>query len=691
MKKETGIRLSSVELAHFRFFSAREKLIFDGKNVLVYGENGSGKSSLYKALELLSQPEVTTASLKKQRNVHATSDDILSITYNLDNGETITFSEDEILPIPPYAESLQIVVPFLDYKKLLRLHFATTGSETPLDIMPVLLKLLGKYPFGTKTVDDIDKWSEKSATLKNVLNKELLPDINAVIEKFGKDFSITEFAIDEVEAKNSAQFPHPYFAYIKATYLGNDTPLPFNQFFNEARLSAIALAIYFAAIKKLASTRGDNFLKILVLDDLLISLDMSNRLVVKKLIFEYFSEFQILFFTHDRALFELLRYETEDNKWRYIEMYIAGTTLPKPTIFPSKDYFQKARQHFDAHDYPACANYLRKEYERLEKICRKKREGEKTAKLIKEIKRLKDYILNPHSHDDISKPLYKGELEETLQLIGQLKDELDPPKKHGTDTSSSPAIAMEMGRSRYDERPYQNHFIQFEKDIETDFREEKKKKPDAGYFQLTMFPVEQKKLYSSLAAIKDTFRPIAGHNFAQFPRFSSNGYFSDRAWHSFFIKDEKTVLSHTSVFEDGLVLTRETYWDDMNKSKEGEKKIQFPEIITFVTQSLMLGKQLYKNWAQPDEEFAFKFTMTDLLQRDLIPPQPNRNFNMGHERTMSRISESEVRKIFFYHELDNYLEISKEIIDQFFYVFQWGDNRSVIDKYQKDFLNYFNE
>ena len=63
-----------------------------------------------------------------------------------------------------------------------------------------------------------------------------------------------------------------------------------HRFLNEAKLSAIALAIYFAGFL----LQPDSNLKILALDDVLIGLDMSNRLPVIDILDEYFSDHQNL-------------------------------------------------------------------------------------------------------------------------------------------------------------------------------------------------------------------------------------------------------------------------------------------------------------------------------------------------------------------------------------------------------------
>jgi len=50
-----SLRISKIRLVNYKFFYGEFKLPVDGENLLIYGENGSGKSSIYKALDLLTQ------------------------------------------------------------------------------------------------------------------------------------------------------------------------------------------------------------------------------------------------------------------------------------------------------------------------------------------------------------------------------------------------------------------------------------------------------------------------------------------------------------------------------------------------------------------------------------------------------------------------------------------------------------
>lgn len=45
--------IDRLNLEHFKAFKEPAELVAGGKNVLIYGENGAGKSSLYQALKII--------------------------------------------------------------------------------------------------------------------------------------------------------------------------------------------------------------------------------------------------------------------------------------------------------------------------------------------------------------------------------------------------------------------------------------------------------------------------------------------------------------------------------------------------------------------------------------------------------------------------------------------------------------
>lgn len=147
-----------------------------------------------------------------------------------------------------------------------------------------------------------------------------------------------------------------------------------SQNLNEAKMSALNTAIYFASVMK--KKPG---IPILVLDDLMISLDMSNRAKMLDFLLDksnFDDEYQIFIFTHDRAFFETTKRILDRRKlgeWKYYEMFVdtkkeGDVLLESPFVKEFSQpygYAELAKEHFDKREYPPTANYLRKEVERL--------------------------------------------------------------------------------------------------------------------------------------------------------------------------------------------------------------------------------------------------------------------------------------------------------------------------------------
>jgi hypothetical protein len=138
-----------------------------------------------------------------------------------------------------------------------------------------------------------------------------------------------------------------------------------HSFLNEARLTQIALSVRLAAM--LYRPQATNLFKFLVLDDMLISLDMSNRMTVVKIILTdpAFADFQLIILTHDKAFFNLIKRRTISQDWKYFDFVRDIHPASKPIIKDSKSDLEKAKEYFENKDFDGCANFLRKSAESL--------------------------------------------------------------------------------------------------------------------------------------------------------------------------------------------------------------------------------------------------------------------------------------------------------------------------------------
>ncbi len=224
-------------------------------------------------------------------------------------------------------------------------------------------------------------------------------------------------------------------------------------YLNEAKLTGIALSIRFAML--IGTNRPNVDGRILALDDLLVSLDMSNRDRVIKIILDKFvfeNPFKIYIFTHDKSFYNLCKQRINQGipaDWLFYEMYANSEKQPRrPYIASYADYFEKADKHLIEFDYSAAANAIRQGLENLifnflpenlrykveNNEIKKRTLGEligqfqnflrqhnQSLGIIKDLFVYKDLLLNPLSHDNVNTPVFRSELDAIITLLPVLK------------------------------------------------------------------------------------------------------------------------------------------------------------------------------------------------------------------------------------------------------------------------------
>ena len=226
---------------------------------------------------------------------------------------------------------------------------------------------------------------------------------------------------------------------------------------NEAKLTQIALSIRFSLLSDNIRPIFDG--KILVLDDLLVSLDMANRdRVVDIILNEFAPEYKVYLFTHERSFFNMIKdriyaeYNIED--WIIKEIYAPNKDDKKPIIRDTGTNLARASFHFKAKDYPASVNYLRKELEDVLEVnlpskVRKSDNGENLKTLAAQrdsgiefveylsltsikLKRRSQYLkimLNPLSHNSSNTEAYEVDISNIIAALEDLKPFLEEVKR----------------------------------------------------------------------------------------------------------------------------------------------------------------------------------------------------------------------------------------------------------------------
>ncbi len=311
-----------------RSFKAHKELEipFNKRSFLLYGDNGVGKSSIYDALKLEFFRDKIENSIEAKdiaTEVSQADKDDFFRNYNntiLNNDFSIKLEKDSNKEYQVFMLNLEDTEfdRYLNFNTLIdSIYFNLPSTFNYNEIEYNINKLLIKF-------------------------KE---DIRATIDR--EDFSIrvTDSNRSIYEEKN------------------------IKQFFNEAKLNLVVFAILFSMIELYQDENKD---RILILDDFITSLDMSNRTFLMKYILETFGDkFQIIILTHNVYFYNLIMYLINDiykikDNWQYTNLYEIGN---EHKLYINDDLIELSKLRKEIYgqnpQYTRIGNDLRKKFERL--------------------------------------------------------------------------------------------------------------------------------------------------------------------------------------------------------------------------------------------------------------------------------------------------------------------------------------
>lgn len=523
-------RIEKIHINNFKFFPDCEPIKIEGKNILLYGENGSGKSSIYWALyTLLECSEKNDPSKIRKYFEKSNKESLVNIYTAVDqNGICNSFIKFELndnsvfevsyqntdININQDAKESLLASDFLNYKLLQRSHNFRHSQE--IDMFPmfedhilsyvqfspvnwhdtngVVIQLTNasaiwkiakqgpekKYPNKQGKNSYPTKKSHSNAHKEfNDLCKGFNASIKLLIDKINNSannilknklgYNITfhlELVLKQKEKLTIASYNAPKYEIklIIDDFNGKGAIIKPQSFLNEARLSALALSIRLAILEE---RLPDATIKILVLDDLMISLDMTNRDKVSSIILNDYAWYsddtgndhghQTFILTHDRSLFTFIKNDIANlspikkDTWKLIEIYVDDKdendplSYEKPKVLDYENEFRLAYNHYKNHDYPSAANYLRKHCEKVltdylpeyywKSIKEEKSNFKSPLDSIinsgilfwesfgidnQKYKKLRKYVsilLNPLSHADVGVERYKKEIQDVINLL----------------------------------------------------------------------------------------------------------------------------------------------------------------------------------------------------------------------------------------------------------------------------------
>ena len=242
-------------------------------------------------------------------------------------------------------------------------------------------------------------WSELKKTTPKSSRDAHISRANGVAKRFDDAFrpflaQVTEKANEYLpyfpENRLKVGFDYPGSSFAKWTKLltgkSVNPVIEFNgkkvdghhEFLNEARLTALALSVFLAAVKLAdADPNNPDPLRLLVLDDVLIGLDLNNRLPLLELLRAEFPRHQIILLTHDLVWFDIAKEHTNDlGNWSYARLFEEPTGPAEPhyprfeRLKPNMEDLQVAAGYLYSGDLRAAAVYIRAAYEsHLKRIC----------------------------------------------------------------------------------------------------------------------------------------------------------------------------------------------------------------------------------------------------------------------------------------------------------------------------------
>jgi hypothetical protein len=418
-------RLHKIEIRNFKAF--REfTLSLEGRHLLVYGDNGAGKSSLYWSLYTFLQSArkpknsiakyFEPAGAENLLNVHEQADaapkpgeiaitlrDIATkndTTYRISQADHGTFQQPAILKGDLASDFItyRFFFGFSHFRNSKKLNLWPLFEE---EILPFCVSTGGKVP--------LESWQAIKSEIPNPERYKgragsyayesfiadtnafagILPGIVNGISTEAQRFYDKHFSADDpakVTLKlgvttlpsydfDSRSFTKPVIEF-GIQIPGKIITRP-QSFLNEAKLTQLALSVRFAA--SLVNLHESD-LKLLVLDDLLVSLDMSNRMKVVEILLSdsSFSAYQKIILTHDLGFFREFRRTIGPSHpdWSFVRL--VGNPSTSISCQSEKTELQKAEDHLHGHNLDEAAVCLRKA---AEDMARRYREWAEKKKL----------------------------------------------------------------------------------------------------------------------------------------------------------------------------------------------------------------------------------------------------------------------------------------------------------------------
>ncbi len=324
-----------IEIEKFKAFNNEITIDTQNKNFVLYGENGAGKSSIYEALRVVFfknrlEQEIPTANTPEDQEAY--NQDFWNKYNNQITNDNFVLKVNDTNYLNFDTSSYQV--------------FMVSLSELKERDNLQLTELLDRYFFDISHIDEF--CANNYSSLQSKVNQSL--------NEFNENITITIDNEDDFKIK------------IKDNQRNFERKVEIKRFFNEAKLNIVTLLLLFHSI--ILSEKEEDKIKLLILDDFITSLDVSNRTYILKFLFDNFSDFKLMIFTHNINFYNLILYFVKEiykkRDYKFANLYeINGSN--KIFYKDEIDTVRKIRKKYksDTTQLETIGNRIRQKFERL--------------------------------------------------------------------------------------------------------------------------------------------------------------------------------------------------------------------------------------------------------------------------------------------------------------------------------------
>ena len=376
-------------------------LVDPKENVLLYGENGAGKSSIFEALKLLffynrEERKIVEGAISPQDKVQRISEWKRQLICKLSAANDFIIQLDDA----DYGSTLDVSKYCV---------YMLSNEDAPVkDFVSVKDLISSLYYTGLDA--NVFCTADNMKFVKEYVNDALEKDF---LESIVIDFDQTDAYRLRV-SDNSIN--------------GLTETMQLTRCFNEAKLKLINLLVMLAVAELSMNINDDTKIRILILDDIVNSLDAANRGLLIKYIFNKFPDGRVRKFvmTHNVSYYNLWTYYVNElhsstsNKWLFTNLYVKGQE--RVVYMDSPEKVSSIRTLFNsAPNDPSICNRIRQYFEvLLFEMCKILQVGSfnESSRLITDLTRNKKFYVKVL---DSGKPKYVddmvGEIEKCLKYV----------------------------------------------------------------------------------------------------------------------------------------------------------------------------------------------------------------------------------------------------------------------------------